>query len=174
MKTIYALLIAALFTTAPACKKKDEAAKTDPAAKAGEPAKTDPANKAADPAATPDPAKTAEPAKTEPAAAGGGGGGMSVDEAGTKANAIVDKMVKAIADGGEDCAKIGSNLAAMQGDVKAMSEGSKEFDKDPAKKKAFDDKYGKGLESKMSPVVPKLQKCADNADVKAFFAALAG
>jgi hypothetical protein len=155
MKTFYALLIAALFTTACA-KKKDEAAKTDPATKPTEAAKVDPAT------ATP---ATPDPAKAEPAAAGG----MTVDEAGTKVIAMMDKVASAVTGAGGDCAKMGTNLKALTAEVKAMVESGKDIDKDPAKKKEFDEKYGPKLMKQMGEWTPAVEKCKDNADVKAFF-----
>jgi hypothetical protein len=160
MKTFYALLIAALFTTA-ACKKKDEAAKsdpaTDPAAKTAEPAKADPA--------APDPA-TAEPAAAAPA------GGMSVDDAGKMANEFADKLVKATADAGDDCAKLGTNLKALTEEAKKAAAAEKEFDKSPDNKKAFQEKYAADLNKKMETPMKAWEKCMTNADVKGFIESL--
>jgi hypothetical protein len=165
MKTVYALLIAALFTTAACGKKKDEAAKTDPP-------KTDPATKPTEPAkpdpATPDPAKP-DPAKpAEPAA----GGSMSVDEAGNKMGALMEKVGAAIKDAGGDCAKMGAALKPLSGEMQAMMKAGEEFDKDEAKKKEFDTKYGDKMMKQMEGWLPAVDKCKDNADVKAFFMAL--
>jgi flagellin-like hook-associated protein FlgL len=163
MKTFYALLIAALFTTA-ACKKKDEAAKT-------EPAKTDTAAKTTDTAktdtATPDPAK-ADTAKADTAA----GGGMTVDEAGTKITALMEKVGTAVTSASGDCAKMGANLKPLTGEVKALMEQGKSIDSDPAKKKEFDTKYGDKMMKQMEGWMPAAQKCQDNAEVKAFFSSM--
>ena len=159
MKTFYALLIAALFTTA-ACKKKDEAPKADPA-------KTDPAAKTTDTTATPDPAK-ADTAKTDTAA----GGGMSVDEAGAKITALMDKVGTAVTSANGDCAKMGANLKPLTDEVKALMEQGKSIDKDPAKKKDFDTKYGDKVMKQMEGWMPAVEKCKDNAEVKAFFTSM--
>jgi hypothetical protein len=161
MKTFYALLIVALFTTA-ACKKKDEAAKTgdmktDPAAKTTDTAKTDTA-------ATPDPAK-ADMAKTDTAA----GGGMSVDEAGAKMTALMEKVGTAVTSANGDCAKMGANLKPLTGEVKTLVEQSKSIEKDPAKQKELETKYGDKVKKQMESWGPAAQKCQDNAEVKAFF-----
>jgi hypothetical protein len=146
MKLLYALLTAALFTTAACGKKKDEPAKTEPAAKTTEPAKT-------------------EPAKTEP---GKPGSAYTVDEAGAVTLPLSDKIAKAIEDGGTDCAKMGTNLKGLTEEVKAHAVLEKDFNKDAAKKAEFDKKYGPQLEAKLKEPVKKLQSCMSNADVKAF------
>jgi hypothetical protein len=173
MKTLYVLLIAALFTTAACGKKKDEAkkepAKTDPAAKPTEPAKTDPAMPdpaKADPAKA-DPAK-ADPAKADPAPAGA----MTVDEAGAKLTALMDKVGTAVTSAGTDCAKMGANLKTLTEEVKATMKAGESIDKDPAKKKEFDTKYGEKLMKGMEKWMPGVDKCKDNAEVKAFFTAM--
>jgi hypothetical protein len=181
MKLLYALLTAALFTTAACGKKKDEPAKTDPAAKTTDPAKTDPAKTAP---ATPDPAKAdpakadpakAEPAKTEPAKTDTGkpGSAYTVDEAGAHSLALGDKIAKAIEDAGGDCAKMAANLKVLTDEVKAASALEKDFNKDAAKKAEFDKKYEPQLEAKMAEPVKKLQKCMSNPDVKAFVETMA-
>ena len=169
MKTFSALLIAALFTTAACSKKKDEA-KMDPA-------KTEPAAKGTDPAkdpATPDPAK-ADPAKADPGTATPPAGGtMTVDEAGAKATAMMDKVGGAVTSANGDCAKMGTNLKALTAEVKATMDAGKDFDKDAAKKKEFDDKYGAKMMKQMEGWLPAVDKCKDNADVKAFFESMGG
>jgi tRNA U54 and U55 pseudouridine synthase Pus10 len=157
MKTFYALLIAALFTTA-ACKKKDEA-KT-------EPANTDPAAKTTEPPATPEPVK-AEPPPAEPAAPA-----VTVDEAGAKVNEFTDKLVQASKDAGADCAKLGTALKALTEDAKAVAAQEKEIEKDAAKKNEFETKFGKAAEAKVKDPMTKIEKCMTNADVKAFIEVL--
>ncbi|HWU86638.1 MAG TPA: hypothetical protein VN253_05165 [Kofleriaceae bacterium] len=175
MKLFYALLLAAAFT-ATACAKKKDDGKTDPAAKTAEPAAADPAK--ADPAkadpAKADPAK-ADPAKADPAKADTAkpGSAYTVDEAGAMALALADKIVKAIEDGGEDCAKMGGNLKAHIDEAKAAAALDKDFNKDAAKKAEFKKKFDPQLEAKMTGSMPKLQKCATNADVKAFIDSVA-
>lgn len=171
MKTFSAVLISLVFAVAACGKGKKEEAKTEGEAKTTEPAK-DPA--AGTPTPTPSPDKAPEPPKAEPAAGGAGGSTMSVDEAGTKATAFFDKVTKAIEDGGADCAKMGANLKGLEGEAKTLSVESKAFDADAAKKKEFDEKYGKKLEEKMGAFAPKLEKCISNAEVSGFFKNLAG
>ena len=157
MKTVYALLIAALFTTAACGKKKEEGAKMDPkdpAAKTTDTPKADPA--------TPDPAKPADPAMA-------GGSTMTVDEAGTKITAMMDKVGAAVTGAGGDCAKMGTSLKALTPEVKSLMEAGKNFDKDEAKKKEFETKYGEKLMKSMGGWMPAAEKCKDNAEVKAFF-----
>jgi hypothetical protein len=170
MKTFYALLIAALFTTA-ACKKKDEAAKTDPAkdtaAKTAEPSKADPTTPATP--TTPDPTK-AEPAKGDTGTAGAATGtpNVTVDQAGAKAMELTDKVVKVSADAGDDCAKFGAGLKGLTEDAKAMVANDRELAKDPAKKQEYQTKYEKPAQAKLEPLMQKIEKCMTNADVKAF------
>lgn len=156
MKIFSALLIAALFTTA-ACKKKDEAAKVDPA-KADMAAKTTDTPKGD--MAAPDPAKAAA------------GGSMSVDEAGTKMTALMDKVGAAVTGAGGDCAKMGASLKGLTGEMKTLMESGKSIDSDPAKKKEFETKYGEKMMKQMEGWGPAIEKCKDDAEVKAFFTSM--
>lgn len=176
MKTFYALLIAALFTTA-ACKKKDEAAKTDPAkdtaAKTAEPPKADPTATPTTPTPT-----TADPAKADPAKADTGAAtgtpNVTVDQAGAKAMELTDKVVKASTDAGDDCGKFGTALKGLTEEAKAMVANDKELAKDPAKKQEYQAKYEKPAQAKLQPAMQKLEKCMEtNADVKAFIEVVA-
>lgn len=165
MKTFYALLIAALFTTA-ACKKdkdaaKTEPAKTEPAAKTADPAKTEPAP-------TPEPAKT-EPAKTEPAPAAGA---VTVDAVGAQALALAEKMGKVADDAGDSCEKLGTGLKGLTEDAKTIAKHEKELEKTPEAKKEFAAKYEKPAVEKMGASMKKIEKCMENADVKAFIEAI--
>ena len=101
------------------------------------------------------------------------GSAYTVDEAGAMALALADKIVKAIEDGGEDCAKMGGNLKAHIDEAKAAAALDKDFNKDAAKKAEFKKKFDPQLEAKMTGSMPKLQKCATNADVKAFIDSVA-
>jgi hypothetical protein len=161
MKTLYALLIAALFTIAACGKKQDEAAKTDPAKDPAmqptEPPKADPA--------TPNPA--AAPPTTAPAAAGA----MTVDEAGTKALALLAKINTAVTSAGGDCAKMGANLKLLTDEAKAMKAAEKVFLSDPAKKKEFEAKYGEKVNNQTG-FAAFVVKCTDDAEVNAFFSSL--
>lgn len=166
MKTFYALLIAALFTTA-ACTKKDEAAKTDPAkdttAKTAEPAKADPTTPT-----TPATPTTADTAKAEPAQGNTGTSNVTVDQAGAKAMELTDKVVKVSTDAGDDCAKFGTGLKGLTEDAKVMVANDRELAKDPAKKQEYQTKYEKPAQAKLEPLMQKIEKCMTNADVKAF------
>ncbi|HSK01481.1 MAG TPA: hypothetical protein VK932_09580 [Kofleriaceae bacterium] len=157
MKTFSALLLAALLATT-ACKKKEEAKTGEPAKTTepttGEPAKTEPT--------------TPEPPKAEPAA----GGKMTVDEAGAKATAMMDKVGVAITSAGTDCAKMGANLKELTAEVKTTMESGKHIDEDPAMKKEFEEKYGSKMMKQMEGWGPALEKCKDDAEVKAFFTAM--
>jgi len=164
MKIFYALLIAALFTTA-ACKKKDEAAKEpakEPAAKPAEPPK-------AEPPPTPEPPK-AEPAKTEPTPTEPPKAPeVTVADAGAKANALTDdKLVAAAKDAKDDCAKLGTALKGLTEEMKTAMAAEKEIEKDAAKKKEYEEKFEKPAQAKLKDVMKKLDKCKANADVKAF------
>jgi len=171
MKTFYALLIAALFTTAACNKKKDETktepVKTDPAAKPAEPAAPDPAAKPTEPPPPPAEPPKAEPVKAEPPP-------VTVEDAGAKLNALVDKVVKATKDAGADCAKLGTALKPLVEDAKVVSANDKELEKDAAKKKEFETKFEKAAEAKTKAPMKQVEKCMTNADVKAFVEALAG
>jgi hypothetical protein len=163
MKIFYALLIAALFTVACNKKKDDPAkaapAKTDPAAKPTEAPKAEPA--------TPDPAK-AEPDKAEPAAAAAG----DVDQAVARALEFSDKLAKVVTEAGEDCAKIGAALKGIQAEAKTVASAEKALAGDPEKKKAYDEKYQKPAEEKLKGPMKQVERCMENADVKAFIEAL--
>jgi hypothetical protein len=156
MKTFSALLLAALLATT-ACKKKEETGATDPA-KTTEPAKT----------AEPTTPTTPEPAKADPAA----GGKMTVDEAGAKLTAVMDKVGTAITSAGTDCAKMGANLKELTAEVKATMESGKHIDADPAMKTEFEEKYGAKAMKQMESWMPNVEKCKDNAEVQGFFAAM--
>jgi hypothetical protein len=173
MKTIATLLFASVVSLS-ACKKAEDkaaepAAKPTEAVKAPEAAKppetAKPPEAAAPEAAKPPEAKAAEPTT----AAAVAGAAMSVDEAGAMAIAITTKLSDAVTSAGTDCAKMGSNLSALQGDLKNMLDAAQGFDKDKAKKKEFEAKFGKQLEESMGKMVGGIGKCKDNADIKAFF-----
>lgn len=169
MKTVYALLIAALFTTA-ACKGKEQPAKVNPAAKSGEPAKPEAAK--VDPAASAEPTTPepkAEPtaaAAGEPAAPASAGSKLTVDEAGTKALALADKFAKVIAGAGEDCTKVGAGLKSLTAEIKESVALEQDFVKDEAKQREFSTKYEAQVTEKMKGTFPVIQKCMENPDVK--------
>lgn len=105
-------------------------------------------------------------------AAGGGAvpTNMSADQACDKVIAMMGDMGKAVEGAGEDCDKMGTALQKWADDNKAFMEWAKTQDKDPAKKKEFEDK----CKSKMDPVMEKMgpmmagaAKCAENPKVKA-------
>jgi hypothetical protein len=105
---------------------------------------------------------------------GKGGGAdpknMTVDQACDKVVAMMDDMGKAVSAAGEDCNKMGDALEKWAADNKAFIDWGKEQDKDPAKKKEFDDKCKSKMEGameKMGPMMGGLMKCGDNAKVKA-------
>ena len=98
----------------------------------------------------------AAPAAGAPAAPAGAMN-MSVDQACDKVVAMMGDMGKAVEGAGEDCNKMGDAL-------------QKEQDKDPAKKKEFDEKCKSKLEpamEKMGPMMAGAAKCGDNEKVKA-------
>lgn len=116
-------------------------------------------------------------AAAAPAATGGGGGAMnmSVDEACDKVVAMMGDMGKAVEGAGEDCNKMGDALQKWADDNKAFMAWAKEQDKDPAKKKEFDDKCKAKLEpamEKMGPMMAGAAKCGDNEKVKAAMASM--
>lgn len=117
-------------------------------------------------------------AATAPAATGGGGGGamnLSVDQACDKVVAMMGDMGKAVEGAGEDCNKMGDALQKWADDNKAFMAWAKEQDKDPAKKKEFDEKCKAKLEpamEKMGPMMAGAAKCGDNEKVKAAMASM--
>lgn len=134
------------------CKKKDE-------------------NKAAEGTAT----GSGSAAATAPAATGGGAMNMSVDEACDKVVVMMGDMGKAVEGAGEDCNKMGDALQKWADDNKAFMAWAKEQDKDPAKKKEFDEKCKAKLEpamEKMGPMMAGAAKCGDNEKVKAAMASM--
>jgi hypothetical protein len=136
------------------CKKKDE-------------------NKAAD--TTGSAAAPAAGSSAAPAAAPAGAMNMSVDEACDKVVAMMGDMGKAVEGAGEDCNKMGDALQKWADDNKAFMAWAKEQDKDPAKKKEFDDKCKAKLEpamEKMGPMMAGAAKCGDNEKVKAAMASM--
>jgi hypothetical protein len=83
-------------------------------------------------------------------------------------NAFADKLAKAVADAGNDCAKLGTNLKGLNEDAKKLATSQKEFEKNAENQKAFKDKYQTELDKKMKDPMEKLGKCMENADVKTF------
>ena len=120
----------------------------------------------------------AAPAAGEPAAAAPAGAmNMSVDQACDKVVAMMGDMGKAVQESGEDCNKMGDALQKWADDNKAFMAWGKEQDKDPAKKKEFDEKCKSKLEpvmEKMGPMMAGAAKCAENAKVKAAMESMGG
>jgi hypothetical protein len=118
----------------------------------------------------------AAPAAGEPAAAAPTGAmNMSVDQACDKVVAMMGDMGKAVEGAGEDCNKMGDALQKWADDNKAFMAWAKEQDKDPAKKKEFDEKCKAKLEpamEKMGPMMAGAAKCGDNEKVKAAMASM--
>lgn len=153
MKTFgFALCVALAFA---GCKKKDE-------------------NKAAGTTATGSGAAATKPAEGG-GAAPAGAMNMSVDQACDKVVAMMGDMGKAVEGAGEDCNKMGDALQKWADDNKAFMAWAKEQDKDPAKKKEFDEKCKAKLEpamEKMGPMMAGAAKCGDNEKVKAAMASM--
>lgn len=126
-------------------------------------------------------AKTTETGGTTATATGGGAGAtganMSVDQACDKVVAMMGQMGAAVETAGEDCDKMGTQLQKWADDNKAFMAWAKEQDKDPAKKKEFDEKCKGKLEpamEKMGPMMAGAAKCAENAKVKAAMESMGG
>jgi hypothetical protein len=123
-------------------------------------------------------ATTTETAKTtETTGAGATGANMSVDQACDKVVSMMGEMGKAVESAGEDCNKMGDNMQKWADDNKAFMAWAKEQDKDPAKKKEFDEKCKSKLEpmmEKMGPMLAGAAKCAENAKVKAAMESMGG
>jgi hypothetical protein len=97
---------------------------------------------------------------------------MTVDEAGAKMTTLMDKVGTAVTSAKGDCAKMGANLKTLTEEVKTTMSAGEAIDKDPAKKKEFDTKYGQKLMKNMEGWMKDVEKCKDNAEVKAFFEAM--
>lgn len=168
MKTIATVLFASLITFA-ACKKEDKKAVPTPttapagsAAGSADAAKLTEAPKAADMAAGDAP--KADPTGTAAIA----GAVMTVDQAGEMATSVMTKFADAVNGANGDCPKMAISLVAIKGDMEAMMKAGKAFDADAAKKKEFDEKFGKQLSAVMMPAMGGLMKCQGNADVTNF------
>jgi hypothetical protein len=143
MKTLHAVLIAALFISAACGSKKDEPRQDPP--------KTDPT--------------TPAPAKADPAA-----GVVTVDEAGTRLTALMEKIGAAVTSAGGDCAKMGASLRLLIPAARATKSINEAIEKDRAKNEEFYDRYGDKLLEDLGKWLPAVEKCSANEDVKAFLA----
>lgn len=138
--------------------KKDE--KSEPAAPA---AKPDPSAAAPAPTAgQPAPAPAADPA---PAAAAGG----SVDELGAKTITMMEAMAKAASENKGDCDKQAAALQKVVDDNKDLMAAGKAADKDPAKKKELEEKFGEKGMAIMGGMMGDLADCQDNENLKKVF-----
>jgi len=139
-----------------ACKKKDE----KPADKAGEVKPGEPAGAV----------KTTEPTAATTPPATGGSMSMSVDEACDKSISMMNSMADIVVANKGNCDGMGTGFEKWAADNKAFMDWAKTQDKDPAKKKEFEEKCA----AKMKPVMEKLgpamegaSACATNEKVKA-------
>ena len=187
MKRISLLTTLLLLTAAvslPGCKKgkkNDEAAKpadqagaTDQAAddKAGAD-ETKPADQAAgDEAAAGDQAAAGDEAAAggDQAAAAGAAAPTAEEQAmAEKAVAMMDELGKiADADKG-NCDKAATDMKAVVDKNKDLIAAGKSFDKDPAKKKWFEEKYGAKMLASASKMMPLMEKCQKNENLKKVF-----
>jgi len=95
---------------------------------------------------------------------------MTPEQACDKVVAVLGDMNKAVSGAGDDCNKVGDAMEKWASDNKAFIDWGKAQDKDPAKKKEFDDKCKPKMEAAMkdmSAMMGAMMKCGDNAKVKA-------
>jgi len=144
-----------------ACKKKDDAKKTDTPAAATDPAaKPADGTKPADPTAKPaDPA--AKPADPAAPAAGADDAQKYVD--------LMTNLGKVFAADGKDCAKLATDVKKYVADNKATFEAMKKRDEaqTPEQKKAEDEKYKPQMDQFMKDIGPSAEACKDNKDLDA-------
>jgi hypothetical protein len=143
------------------CKKdeKSDAPAADPAAKPDPSAAGTPTAPTGDQAA---PTPAADPA---PAAPMGG----SVDELGAKTITMMEAMAKAAAANKGDCDKQAAALQTIVDSNKDLMAAGKAADKDPAKKKEFEDKFGDKGMAIMGGMMGDLAACQDNENLKKVF-----
>lgn len=162
MKTVHALLIAALFT-ATGCKEQ-ESVKPGPAAKTGDPVTPTPTPTQPEVKAEVTPLPTpAEPPSAAPTPGG------SIDAAGARALDIADRFARTVADAGDDCEKVGVGLKALSVDLQAAATEQAEMLKDEHKRNEFSRKFQTPLNAKLKPALAVIQKCAQNPEVKGVF-----
>jgi hypothetical protein len=140
-----------------ACKKKDDAKKTDTPAAA-----TDPAAKPADGTKPADPAaKPADPAAAAAPAAGADDAQQYVD--------LYVKLGKVFAADGKDCAKLVTDVKKFVADNKATFDAAKKRDaaQTPEQKKAEEEKYKPQMEQFMKDAEPAGEACKDNKELDA-------
>ena len=113
---------------------------------------------------------------------GSGGGAqdfskMTPEQACDKVIAVMGDMNKAVGAAGDDCNKVGDAMEKWAKDNKAFIDWGKAQDKDPDKKKKFDDVCKPKMEGAMkdmSAMMGAMMKCSDNAKVKAAAESLGG
>ncbi|MBA3542804.1 MAG: hypothetical protein H0T79_24515 [Deltaproteobacteria bacterium] len=155
MKTLATILFSLTMLTT-ACKKKTEGVveTKDPMAKPADPVVVNPATM---------PGQLVGATNTMT---------MSVDDLGKQTVTVFGKISEAVKVGSGDCAKILTGLQPLKVELDAIVKAGKEMEKDPAKQKEFDDKYGKQVNELMGPTMTGVASCKDDAAVKAFFAGL--
>jgi hypothetical protein len=156
------IFVGALALSAAGCKEKG----ANEAPKATE---TEPV-----PAAASEGAEAAAPQPAEPSAEPGGAT-YTTEQACDKALAMFEQMGAALSDNKGNCDAMGEALQKVVDDNKEFMAWGKESDKDPARKKEFDEK----CEPRMTPVMEKMgasmesaQACGTNEKVKAALSSL--
>jgi hypothetical protein len=157
------IFVGALALSAAGCK--DKGAKEAPKATDTEPV----------PAAAGEGAEAAAPRPAEPSPEPGGAATYTTEQACDKAIAMFEQMGAAVSNNKGNCDGMGEALQKVVDDNKEFMAWGKESDKDPAKKKEFDEKCG----PRMTPVMEKMgasmegaQACGTNEKVKAALSSL--
>lgn len=151
MKIVRTMIVASavLALGLAACGKKDEDKKTgDTTAPAATKAEGD--TTAAD-----------KPAADEAPAAAGDPGARSIE--------MMKSMAKAAADNKGDCDKQAAALQKIVDDNKDLMAEMKKADEDEAKKKEYEEKYGKQAMEIMGGMMGDLGACAENEALQAVF-----
>lgn len=151
MKRVLMTTLLGLLVTTAACKKKDDAAKTDD--KAGEAAK--PADKPAD----------------KPA----GGGDMTAADYEAKNVEMMDKVTAAFASAGTDCDKAAAAVSKFFDDNKAQMDALDAFEKaHPDVKKQVEDKHQDKTKAFMDTAGKLMESCKDNKAMQAAMSKIPG
>lgn len=95
----------------------------------------------------------------------------SVEEMAAKAVTMMETLAKAAVDNKGDCDKQAAAMQKVMDDNKALIAAGKEFDKDPAKKKQFDEMMENKAPEVMGPMMEALAPCGEHEGMKKVFEA---
>jgi hypothetical protein len=157
IKTRFLIAACSVLLAFTACKKKDDAAKTDQGSGS---------------AATATKPTESKPAETKPA---GGGDITSAADYETRGNALMDKMIGIFAADGKDCDKLAADINKFLDDSKGDMDAVMAYEKaHPDDKKAMDKKNEAKTKEFMEKAGPAIEGCKDNKALQDAMAKMPG